>query len=270
LTKLAKADCKKVLASIFVNPAQFAPNEDFSKYPRTLEHDIELLTAAGVDAVFTPDVETMYPSGYFIDKGSFVEVKGKSEMLEGTVRPHFFRGVATVVTKLLNIAQASHAYFGQKDAQQCVVVGSMVRDLHIPTKIVIAPILRESHGLAMSSRNVYLTPEQRQKSGTFYKALKAAQDFYDKSSRDKITKEEIIEVVRNILKSEPLFVIQYIEVTSTTDLKVLDIIDKKDKSASILISAAVQVANTRLIDNIILGNTTKHPFLTFKTFPPNI
>ncbi|NTW04184.1 MAG: pantoate--beta-alanine ligase, partial [Oscillochloris sp.] len=179
LVRQARQECGAVAVSIFVNPTQFGPNEDFSRYPRNMEHDLELLAEAGVDLVFTPEPAEMYPR----DFGTAVVLPAADDVLEGSARPGHFRGVATVVCKLLNIAQPTRAYFGQKDAQQTVVVRQMVRDLNIPTEIVVSPTVREPDGLALSSRNTYLTPEQRRAATVLYRALTAARERYAAGER---------------------------------------------------------------------------------------
>src|SRR5258708_16036248 len=180
LVERAKRDCSPVIASIFVNPKQFGPKEDFAKYPRTLEADSEKLSAAGVDALFLPDGAEIYPGGF----PTYVNVEGLSERLQGRSRPGHFRGVATVVMKLLEIVQPNFAYFGRKDAQQVRIISQMARDLNLDTEIVVCPIVREPDGLALSSRNAYLNPEERRAPPLFHRALEAAQTELAAGTRD--------------------------------------------------------------------------------------
>jgi pantoate--beta-alanine ligase len=242
LVRHAQAECGASAVSIFVNPTQFGPREDFTRYPRDIERDLAMLLDAGVDLVFAPEVAEMYPDGY----GTDVVVRGSTERLEGELRPGHFVGVATVVCKLLNIIQPSRAYFGQKDAQQCVVVRQMVRDLNIPTTIIVAPTLREPDGLAMSSRNVYLTPEQRAAAPVLYRALQLAQAQYDAGER---RAAPLREQIRATLAAEPLAQPEYVSVAHPLVLRELDQID----GAGALISLAVRFGKTRLIDNLLLG-----------------
>ena len=179
LVQAARAECDRVVASIFVNPTQFGPNEDLAKYPRDLPRDLALLEAAGVDLVWTPTVEVMYPSGF----QTWVQVEALTRRLEGEIRPGHFRGVTTVVAKLFNAVGPDKAYFGQKDAQQAAVVRRMTKDLDFPIEIVVCPTLREADGLAMSSRNTYLNPAERQAATVLFRALSAAKSAYDSGER---------------------------------------------------------------------------------------
>jgi pantoate--beta-alanine ligase len=242
LVRKAKQECGAAAVSIFVNPTQFGANEDLSRYPRDLERDLSLLRSVGTDLVFVPSVEEMYPNGF----STFVDLEGVTSVLEGAKRPGHFRGVATVVTKLLNIVQPNRAYFGQKDAQQTIVIRTMVRDLNIPTEIVIEPIVREADGLAMSSRNVYLTPEQRAAAPVLYQALLAAQQRYQQGERNANSLRSGIE---QQISSEPLAQIDYVSIAHPWTLQELEQIDE----VGALISLAVRFGNTRLIDNIILA-----------------
>ncbi|KAJ3038027.1 hypothetical protein HDV00_001071 [Rhizophlyctis rosea] len=250
LARLARQNNDKVVASIFVNPAQFAPHEDLSKYPRTVEKDIEMLGSAGVDAVFLPSVEEMYPAGIVLDvkdqQGTFVEVKGKSHQMEGSIRPHFFRGVATVVTKLFNITQPTRAYFGQKDAQQCAVIRSMVRDLWVPIEVVVGATVRESDGLAMSSRNVYLSQEERKTAPVLYKALSAGVTAYEKGMRDR---EELIRIAEEMIKKETRVSLEYLSLANPFSLVEEKVVGKEGA----IFSGAIKVGKTRIIDNVLLG-----------------
>ncbi|KAI8912305.1 hypothetical protein DFJ77DRAFT_501867 [Powellomyces hirtus] len=254
LAKLARQQCDKVVASIFVNPAQFAPTEDLAKYPRTQERDVEMLAEQGVDVIFIPAVKEMYPAGIVLDvsdqRGTFVEVKGKSHQMEGSIRPHFFRGVATVVTKLFNIMQPTKAYFGQKDAQQCAVIRSMVRDLFVPTEIVVGETMREKDGLAMSSRNRYLSPEERAIAPVLYKALSAgAAAFHEKG----ITrKDELVAIAKGIIETQEGVHLEYLSLADPFSLEELDSIGLNGA----IFSGAVRVGKTRIIDNCLLGVTT--------------
>jgi pantoate--beta-alanine ligase len=241
LVRQAKQECGTAAVSIFVNPTQFGPKEDFSRYPRDLDRDLQLLKAAGADLVFVPGVAEMYPEDY----GTYVDVEGVTEMLEGAVRPGHFRGVATVVCKLLNIVQAERAYFGQKDAQQTVVIRRMARDLNIPTEIVIAPTVREPDGLAMSSRNVYLSPENRAAAVVLSRALEAARQQYAAGER---SAEALRQTMRAMLDAEPLAETQYVSAADPLTLKELDRVDER----GVLLSMAVRFGATRLIDNLLI------------------
>jgi pantoate--beta-alanine ligase len=242
LVRRAKAECGAAAVSVFVNPTQFGRNEDFAKYPRDTERDLRMLREVGTDLVFIPPVEEMYPPGFT----TYVAVEQVTERLEGAVRPGHFRGVTTVVCKLLNIVQATRAYFGQKDAQQSVVIRRMARDLDIDTKIVICPTLRESDGLAMSSRNVYLTPEQRQAAPVLFRALSAAQQRYANGERDAAT---LRSVINNILAGEPLGQPDYVSVAHPLTLDELETIGPEGA----VVSLAVRFGKTRLLDNVLLG-----------------
>ncbi len=241
LVRLARNECDTVAVSIFVNPTQFGPHEDLDRYPRNLERDFQLLQAQGVDLVFVPDVAEIYPDGY----STYVEVEGVTEMLEGAARPGHFRGVATVLCKLFNIIQPTHAYFGQKDAQQTVVVRKMVRDLDLPIEIVIGPTVREADGLALSSRNVYLTPDERVAATVLYRALMSARERYVAGSRDA---EELRAAMRAVLSTEPLARVEYVSAAHPLTLQELDQLDMDGG----LLSMAVHIGSTRLIDNIIV------------------
>ncbi|KAI8322772.1 Pantoate-beta-alanine ligase [Martensiomyces pterosporus] len=255
LVQMASQECESVLLSIFVNPAQFAPHEDLDQYPRTLPADIGKLAAAPVRpgttrAIFAPSVLEMYPRGITTDrtqqKGAFVEVLGLSEMLEGGTRPHFFRGVATVVTKLFHIAMPDRAFFGQKDVQQCCVIRAMVSDLHFPITLRVGETVRDPHdGLALSSRNVYLTEEQRRRAPAFYRGLCRARDLYASGERDST---RLIGAVRDEADKEHLD-IEYISLNSPDDLSPVDTVG----SAGAVLSGAWRMGTTRLIDNMLIG-----------------
>jgi len=240
LVRRAKAECGAVAVSIFVNPTQFAPHEDFSRYPRALSLDLERLRAAGADLVFTPSVAEIYPSGF----DTKIEIGALTQRLEGAIRPAHFAGVATVVAKLFNIVQPSRAYFGQKDAQQCVVIKKLVADLNLPLEIVIGATVRETDGLAMSSRNAYLTPAQRQQAPALFAALTAAQTRYAAGERDA---EALRSLVRGRLAQIPETEIDYVSVADPDTLVELDQI-----THGALVSVAVRFGATRLLDNVVL------------------
>ncbi|KAF5094138.1 hypothetical protein D0Z03_002177 [Geotrichum reessii] len=254
----------RTVVSIFVNPSQFAPHEDLDSYPRTLDDDIQKLSQINSHSpivLFLPSVSDMYPSGITLDVskqvGAFVEVKGLSEQLEGASRPQFFRGVATVVTKLLNAVGPEYAYFGQKDIQQVLVVKRMVRDLLMPVEIRVVPIVREDNQLAMSSRNTYLSSEDRESSRVLFKALSTGHELYKSGVHQRAA---ILEAINTVLKSfsKPdaagFYVeVEYISLADKTTLKELDTVIPGEGA---ILSAAVRVPNkqntvTRLIDNII-------------------
>jgi len=241
LVRQARAECGAVAVSIFVNPTQFGPREDLSRYPRDLERDLRLLREEQVDLVFVPSVAEVYPPGF----STFIDVRGVTEMLEGAVRPGHFQGVATVVCKLFNITQPSRAYFGQKDVQQTVVVRKMARDLDMPLDVVVVPTMREPDGLAMSSRNVYLSAEQRRAATALYRALSAAGARYASGERDA---EALRQAMRAVLDAEPLANPEYVSVADTLTLRELDHVG----AAGALCSLAVRFGTTRLIDNIVL------------------
>jgi pantoate--beta-alanine ligase len=240
LVARAKAECAAVAASIFVNPTQFGPNEDLSRYPRDLPRDLGLLEAAGVDMVFAPEPAEMYPPGF----ETAILVGGVTEVLEGAVRPGHFAGVATVVAKLFNIVQPTRAYFGQKDAQQSVVINKLVRDLDLPVEVVVAPTVREADGLALSSRNSYLTPEQRAAAPAIFRALSETQRRFDAGERDA---EALRQALREVLASEAALQIDYISIADPLTLHELATIERQG-----LASLAVRLGATRLIDNLLL------------------
>lgn len=240
LVQAARAECTSVAASIFVNPTQFGPNEDLARYPRNLPRDLSLLEAAGVDLVWTPTVEIMYPPGY----QTWVEVEGLTHPLEGEVRPGHFRGVTTVVAKLFNAVIPDKAYFGQKDAQQAAVIRRMTKDMDFPIEIVVCPTLRESDGLAMSSRNFYLNPAERQAATVLFRGLSAAKIAYEGGERGA---ENIRALVRKTVAAEPLVRLQYVSCADYYSLEELEIARGK-----VLLSMAVYIGKTRLIDNFVL------------------
>jgi pantoate--beta-alanine ligase len=241
LVKRAKADNDRVAVSIFVNPTQFGPNEDLAAYPRDLDRDLSLLEPLGVDLVFNPTPEVMYPLTY----QTYVTVEEVTKYLEGASRPGHFRGVATVVLKLFNIVGAERAYFGQKDAQQTIVIKRMIADLNLPIDIIICPTLREADGLAMSSRNTYLDAEHRKAAPVLYRALCAAKDAFDQGERDS---DQLRAVMRNIIEAEPLAHIDYVSAADATTLQEAAMVEE---AHGLLLSMAVRVGKPRLIDNFM-------------------
>ena len=242
LARRAKTENGIVAVSIFVNPTQFGPTEDFARYPRDPDRDLSLLEKEGVDWVFMPSVEDMYPQG----SSSWVNVEKVTDRLEGAVRPGHFRGVATVVAKLFNIVQSTRAYFGQKDAQQVVVIKKMVADLNMNLEVVVVPTVREPDGLAMSSRNVYLNPQERQAALVLWKSLNLARQLWLEGER----KAEIVrQQMASLIQKEPLARIEYISIAHPETLEELTEIDQP-----VLVSLAVRVGKTRLIDNVTLGS----------------
>jgi pantoate--beta-alanine ligase len=252
IVRIAKKHCDRVVVSIFVNPAQFAPHEDFNKYPRTLDNDVALLAAQGCDAVFAPSASEMYPSGITQDRskqvGTFIEVLGLSHQLEGSIRPDHFRGVATVVMKLFNAVQPDIAVFGQKDAQQCVVLRRMMRDLLMNMDMIVGATLREKDGLAMSSRNRYLSPNEREIAPILYEALMAGKKCVDEGGETRRSK--ILAVAQDVIAREPSVELQYLSLASPTDLSELDTISPGHGA---IFSVAIRLGNTRLIDNLLIN-----------------
>lgn len=242
LVQRAREQCGSVVVSIFVNPAQFGQNEDLAAYPRDLERDLELLDKEGVEVVWTPTVADMYPSGY----QTWIEVGPLAAPLEGAHRPGHFKGVTTVVAKLFNAVEPQRAYFGQKDAQQALVVRRMVRDLDFPIDIVICPIVREKDGLAMSSRNEYLDQDERAAATVLYRALTAAREAFEDGTTDA---QSLQRIAMEILENEPLADPKYVSVTNPETLEAI--------SGTVvhgLVLMAVDIGKTRLIDNVILGD----------------
>ena len=241
LVRSAKKQADIVIVSIFVNPLQFGPKEDFSRYPRDLERDLALLQEEGVNCVFAPTAEEMYPEGF----STFVEVSGElTEVMCGKSRLGHFKGVATVVTKLFNIVTPDLAFFGQKDAQQLFIIEKLVRDLNLNVEIVRVPTRREEDGLAMSSRNTYLSPEERKAATILYRALKRGEELVLTGERNP---EKLKLILEEYIKTEPRAQIDYIEVRSVPDLKPMEKIQGK-----FIIALAVYIGKTRLIDNFIL------------------
>lgn len=241
LVRRARKECESVVVTIFINPTQFGPGEDLSTYPSDLPRDLELLEAVGTDLVWLPTAKVMYPEPY----QSWVTVDEVTRFLEGAKRPGHFRGVATVVAKLFNGTRPHKAYFGQKDAQQVVVIQRLTRDLCYPIDIVVCPTVREPDGLAVSSRNSYLSPKERQAATVLHRALTEAREAFQSGERDA---SRLRTLMKDILVTEPLARVQYV---SCAHLQTLEELDAANGRA--LISMAVYVGSTRLIDNVILG-----------------
>jgi pantoate--beta-alanine ligase len=246
LVREARRMCDVVVVSVFVNPAQFGPGEDFEKYPRDLTKDTALLTDYNVDYIFAPTVDEIYPKGF----ATYVTVEGLSEQLEGSSRPGHFRGVATVVTILLNTVRPDFAFFGQKDAQQALVIKRLVKDLAFDTEIVVLPTVREDSGLAISSRNLYLTAEEQQAATVIHRALKAAKNAYKDGER---SAGRLADIVRSTIENEPRARLDYV---SISDAETLERLDKLDERPT-LVALAAYIGKTRLIDNTILNKTKK-------------
>lgn len=240
LVRAARSRCDAVAASIFVNPTQFGPNEDFSKYPRTFDHDCMLLEQEGVDVVFAPVLDEMYPAGSV----TWVTVEGLSERLCGRSRPGHFRGVTTVVSKLFHCACPDVAFFGQKDAAQVAIIQRMVRDLNMPVEIEVCPIVREPDGLAMSSRNAYLGPEQRSDARVLFQSLRAVRKAYEAGEREV---ERLVHVGKGVFAARPTVRLDYFEIVSPEDLTPVAHIN-----GPVLVAVAAFIGTTRLIDNILL------------------
>src|SRR5262249_38348796 len=237
----ARAENARTAVSIFVNPTQFGPSEDLAAYPRTLKKDLELLESHGADLVFTPEPADVYPPGF----QTFVDVRRVATPLEGARRPGHFRGVATVVAKLLNLFSPARAYFGQKDAQQVAVIRRLAKDLDFPTEIVVCPTVREADGLAMSSRNVYLSAEERRAAPVLYRGLKAAETLFSSGERDA---HALRAAVSSVLATEKLVKEEYV---SASDPDTLEELERVNDAA--LVSLAARLGATRLIDNVVLG-----------------
>ncbi|MGF1473409.1 MAG: pantoate--beta-alanine ligase [Rubrobacteraceae bacterium] len=237
LLRRAREECASVVMSVFVNPLQFGPTEDLERYPRDEVRDLELAREIGVDAVFVPSAEEMYPEGSVTE----VRVKDVGDVLEGAARPGHFIGVATVLAKLLNIVRPERMYLGQKDAQQAVVVRRMIEDLNFPTRLVVCPTIREPDGLAMSSRNVYLNPEERAAATLLYEGLSAARESGDRDP------ERLEAGVREVVAREPLIELEYV---SADDAGVLGPVTPETQE--ILLSLAARLGKTRLIDNVVI------------------
>ncbi|MEK6280078.1 MAG: pantoate--beta-alanine ligase [Acidobacteriota bacterium] len=246
LVREARRMCDVVVVSVFVNPAQFGPAEDYEHYPRDLTKDTALLTDYNVDYIFAPSAEEIYPK----DFSSYVNVSGLSKPLEGETRPGHFRGVATVVAILLNTVRPDFAFFGQKDAQQAVIIKRMVKDLAFETEIVVLPTVREDSGLAISSRNLYLNPEEQQSASVIHRGLSKAKEVFKKGERHAAKLEEI---VRATIESEPRVRVDYVSVVDADTLQKLDKLDDRP----MLIAVAAYVGKTRLIDNTMLNKVKK-------------
>ncbi len=246
LVREARRMCDVVVVSVFVNPAQFGPGEDFEHYPRDLTKDTALLTDYNVDFIFAPPIEEIYPKGF----SSYVNVEGLSEQLEGTTRPGHFRGVATVVTILLNVVRPDFAFFGQKDGQQAIIIRRLVRDLALDSEIIVLPTVREDSGLAMSSRNLYLKPEEQEAAAVIHQALAKAKETYKAGERHGT---KLTELVRTIIEAEPRVRVDYVSITDGETLEKLDKLDERP----MLIAVAAYVGKTRLIDNTTLNASKK-------------
>jgi len=240
LIRRAKMECDSVVVSIFVNPTQFGANEDLSKYPRDLERDLSLIEPLGVDLVWNPTAEIMYPAGY----QTWVEVESITRPLEGSIRTSHFKGVTTVVAKLFNAVQPHKAYFGQKDAQQAAVISQMTRDLNFPIEVIVCPTTREADGLAMSSRNKYLEGADRSAATILFRALSAAKLAHAGGERNAA---KLRAIMTDTLASEPRAQTQYVSCADYDTLKELDVVSGKT-----LLSMAVMLGKTRLIDNFVL------------------
>jgi pantoate--beta-alanine ligase len=243
LIKQARQQCSSVVASIFVNPTQFGPSEDFAKYPRTLPSDTEKLENAGVERLFLPEAKEIYPQNY----STYINVEGLSERLEGRLRPGHFRGVSTVVMKLLQIVKPQFAYFGRKDAQQAAIISRMAKDLNLDAEIVICRIQRDTDGLAMSSRNVYLQPSDRQSATVLHRALQAAQLHLQNGARDALSLQS---AMHRVLKEEPRAKVDYSEIV---DAQTFEPLAHINRNAYVLIAA--KFGETRLLDNMLVDFT---------------
>ena len=247
LVKRARQECSRVIASVFVNPKQFGPKEDYQKYPRDLEKDAEKLAAVGVDVLFAPETADVYPDGF----RTYVNVEGISERLEGRSRPGHFRDVSTVVLKLFEIVQPLFAYFGRKDAQQVRIISEMSRDLNLDTEIVVCPIVREADGLALSSRNAYLSAEERKAATVLHRALVAARNELSAGVRDAL---QVQDVMRRIIEAQPLARMDYAEIVSADTFE--PVVRVARPSYAVL---AVFVGKTRLIDNLLIEPASRGP-----------
>ncbi len=241
LVDCARKEDQTLVVSVFVNPTQFGPQEDLAAYPRDMERDMALLEERGTDIVFAPPVEEMYPPGY----DTWVVVDRLARRLEGEARPGHFRGVATVVAKLFNIVRPDRAYFGQKDGQQAAVIRRMASDLNMGVQVAVLPTVREPDGLAMSSRNIYLTPEQRRAAPALYRALSRVRELWQGGERDA---ERLRREVRAALEAEPL--VEAIDYVSVADAETLEELDTVDRPA--MVSLAARMGRARLIDNVVL------------------
>ena len=241
LIRRARVDCSRVYASIFLNPTQFGPNEDLSRYPKTFESDVEKLTAAGVEVLFAPEIIEIYPPGF----RTYVNVEGLSERLEGRSRPGHFRGVTTVVLKLFEIVQPQFAYFGRKDAQQVRILQQMAVDLNLNVEIVVCPIVREGERLALSSRNTYLNSEERRAATVLQRALDEARRELNSGTRDAL---QLQTTIRRVLSSEPLARVDYVEIVDAESFEPVSSIATRPVYALL----AIFIGKTRLIDNLLI------------------
>jgi pantoate--beta-alanine ligase len=246
LVREARRMCDVVVVSVFVNPAQFGPGEDFERYPRNLTQDTALLTDYNVDYIFAPPVEEIYPKGFT----TYVNVSGLSKLLEGEARPGHFRGVATIVTILFNIVKPDFAFFGQKDAQQAVIIRRLVKDLALDTEVIVLPTVREDSGLAMSSRNAYLTPEEQEAATVIHRGLAKAKEAYKAGEKHAA---KLIDLVRTTIEAEPRVRVDYISVNDADTLESLEKLDDRH----MLIAVAAYIGKIRLIDNTTLNSAKK-------------
>lgn len=253
LVREARRMCDVVVVSVFVNPAQFGPSEDYDSYPRNLTEDTALLTDYNVDYIFAPPVEEIYPKGF----STYVTVEGLSDQLEGVARPGHFRGVTTVVTILLNVVRPDFAFFGQKDAQQALIIRRLTRDLALNTEIIVLPTVREDSGLAISSRNLNLSADERQAASIIHRALSRAKEVYKEGERHAA---KLSEIVRSTIESETRARVDYV---SVTDAETLEKVDKLDERV-VLIAVAVYIGKARLIDNTVLNSSKKKDVVTAK------
>ena len=244
LTRRARADNATMAASIFVNPAQFGPQEDFGRYPRRLARDLELLAAQGADLAFVPPPSEMYPDGF----DTWIEPGAAANGMEGAARPGHFRGVATVVAKLFGIARPDRAYFGQKDGQQAAVIRKMTADLNLGVDIITMPTIREPDGLALSSRNAYLTPEQRAAAPVVYRALRAAESLWQAGERDA---GRLRAAALALLEGEPL--VASVDYVSVVDADTMTAVDDGGAAPRVMVATAARVGAVRLIDNVVLA-----------------
>jgi len=246
LVREARRMCDVVVVSVFVNPAQFGPGEDFERYPRNLTQDTALLTDYNVDYIFAPPVEEIYPKGFT----TYVNVSGLSKLLEGEARPGHFRGVATIVTILFNIVKPDFAFFGQKDAQQAVIIRRLVKDLALDTEVIVLPTVREDSGLAISSRNAYLTPEEQEAATVIHRALAKAKEVYKAGEKHAA---KLIDLVRTTIEAEPRVRVDYVSVIDADTLESLEKLDDRP----MLIAVAAYLGKIRLIDNTTLNSAKK-------------
>ncbi|HYO63858.1 MAG TPA: pantoate--beta-alanine ligase [Pyrinomonadaceae bacterium] len=247
LVREARRMCDVVVVSVFVNPTQFGPGEDFERYPRDLTKDTTLLSDYNVDYIFAPSVEEVYPKGF----STYVTVEGLSDQLEGVARPGHFRGVATVLTVLFNTVRPDFAYFGQKDAQQSLIVRRMVRDLAFDIEVVVLPTVREDSGLALSSRNNYLSADERRAAAVIYRALAQAREAYTEGER---SARRLAEAVRAQIEAEPRARLQYV---SVGDAETMEKFDQLPEDRPVLVAVAAYFGSTRLIDNIVFQPRAK-------------